>query len=54
MFKIVEEEITLESFFQESIGNIILGGGFCVGANAVVLKDVPPKTTVVGVPGFIK
>lgn len=32
------------------IGSINVGSGARVGANAVVLKDVPPATTVVGVP----
>ena len=36
------------------LGNITLGKGCCVGANAVVLKDVPPGKTAVGVPAVIK
>ncbi|AWE42748.1 MULTISPECIES: serine O-acetyltransferase EpsC [unclassified Actinobaculum] len=32
------------------LGPITLGDGARVGANAVVVKDVPPKTTAVGVP----
>jgi serine O-acetyltransferase len=32
------------------IGPITLGSGARVGANAVVLHDVPPDTTVVGIP----
>jgi serine O-acetyltransferase len=35
------------------LGNITIGAGSYVGANAVVLKDVPPDCTVVGVPGRI-
>lgn len=32
------------------IGGVILGNGARVGANAVVLQDVAPDTTVVGIP----
>lgn len=35
------------------LGNIIVGDNSYVGANAVVIKDVPPNSTVVGVPGRI-
>jgi len=35
------------------LGNITIGAGSYIGANAVVLKDVPPHCTVVGVPGRI-
>jgi serine O-acetyltransferase len=33
------------------LGNIIIGSHSYIGANAVVLKNVPENTTVVGVPG---
>ena len=33
------------------LGNITIGDNSYVGANAVVIKDVPPNSTVVGVPG---
>jgi serine O-acetyltransferase len=36
------------------IGPIRIGEGSVVGANAVVLTDVPPHSLVVGVPGVIK
>ena len=32
------------------LGPIALGAGVTVGANAVVIHDVPPGVTVVGVP----
>lgn len=35
------------------LGNIEVGSNSYVGANAVVLKSVPPNSTVVGVPGRI-
>lgn len=33
------------------LGNITIGDSSYVGANAVVIKDVPPNSTVVGIPG---
>lgn len=33
------------------LGNITIGDNSYIGANAVVVKDVPPNSTVVGVPG---
>jgi serine O-acetyltransferase len=35
------------------LGNITIGTNSYIGANAVVVKDVPPNSTVVGVPGRI-
>ena len=35
------------------LGNITIGDNVQVGANAVVIRDVPPNSTVVGVPGRI-
>jgi serine O-acetyltransferase len=35
------------------LGNITIGDNVNVGANAVVIRDVPPNSTVVGVPGRI-
>ncbi|MCX5703879.1 MAG: serine O-acetyltransferase [Candidatus Omnitrophica bacterium] len=35
------------------LGNITIGDNSYIGANAVVIKDVPPNSTVVGVPGRI-
>ncbi len=35
------------------LGPITIGKGAKIGANAVVLEDVPPYTTVVGVPGKV-
>ena len=35
------------------LGNITIGDGSYIGANAVVLQSVPPLCTVVGVPGRI-
>ncbi|MBF0469867.1 MAG: serine O-acetyltransferase [Gammaproteobacteria bacterium] len=33
------------------LGPIVIGSGARVGSNAVIVKSVPPQTTVVGVPG---
>jgi len=35
------------------LGNITIGDNSYIGANAVVIKDVPPNSTVVGIPGRI-
>lgn len=35
------------------LGNINVGDNVVIGANAVVIRDVPPHSTVVGVPGRI-
>jgi serine O-acetyltransferase len=35
------------------LGNITIGDNSYIGANSVVIKDVPPNSTVVGVPGRI-
>jgi serine O-acetyltransferase len=35
------------------LGNIIIGDNSYIGANAVVIKSIPPNATVVGVPGRI-
>ena len=35
------------------LGNITVGDNSKVGGGAVVVKDVPPNTTVVGIPGHI-
>lgn len=36
------------------LGNITIGQNSKVGAGSVVLKDVPPNSTVVGIPGVVK
>ena len=35
------------------LGNINIGNNVQIGSNAVVIKDVPDNSTVVGVPGRI-
>lgn len=36
------------------VGPVTIGRGSVIGVNAVVLKDVPPHSLVVGVPGVVK
>lgn len=38
---------------QKFFGPIKIGSNVKIGANAVVLKDVPENSTVVGIPGEI-
>lgn len=49
----VEDGVTIGSG-AKILGNITLGEGCIIGANAVVLKDVPPYSTAVGIPSVIK
>lgn len=35
------------------LGNITIGNNVKIGANAVVLEDIPENSTVVGIPGKI-
>ncbi|MGO4574247.1 serine O-acetyltransferase [Microvirga sp. 2TAF3] len=35
------------------IGNVTVGDNVIIGANAVVVKDVPANCTVVGIPAYI-
>ncbi len=36
------------------LGPVVVGAGSAVGANAVVVKDVPPHSTAVGVPAAVR
>jgi serine O-acetyltransferase len=36
------------------LGNIVIGKASRIGANSVVLKDVPPGSTVAGIPGKVE
>lgn len=45
----VEDDVIIGSGAQ-ILGPIVVGKGARVGANSVVLSDVPPATTVVGIP----
>ncbi|GAA4351500.1 serine O-acetyltransferase EpsC [Angustibacter luteus] len=36
------------------LGPVVVGAGAQIGANAVVVKDVPPGSVVVGVPGQVR
>jgi serine O-acetyltransferase len=46
----VEDNVTIGSG-AKLLGPITIGHGAKVGANSVVVRDVPPKSTVVGNPG---
>jgi serine O-acetyltransferase len=35
------------------LGNILIGEGSRIGSNSVVVKSVPPNSTVVGIPGEV-
>jgi serine O-acetyltransferase len=38
---------------EKLLGPITIGENTKIGANSVVVKDVPPNSTVVGIPGII-
>src|ERR671913_957378 len=46
----VEDNVTIGSG-AKLLGPITIGHGAKIGANSVVIHDVPPNSTVVGVPG---
>ena len=48
----IMENVTI-SAGAKVLGNITVGEGAKIGASAVVLKDVPPYATVVGIPGRV-
>lgn len=47
------EDDVMVSAGAKVLGPVVIGKGSKVGAGSVVLKDVPPHSTVVGVPGRI-
>ena len=49
---VIEDNVTINAG-AKVIGNIVIGSNSKVGANAVVVKNVPPDCTVVGVPAYI-
>ncbi len=48
----VEENVTIGAG-AKILGNITIGKESRIGANSVVVKDVPPYSTVVGIPGKV-
>ncbi|MDR2090158.1 MAG: serine O-acetyltransferase [Clostridiales bacterium] len=48
----IEDDVMISSG-SKVLGPITIGRGSKIGANSVVLKNVPPYSTVVGVPGRI-
>lgn len=49
----LEEDVIVHSG-AKIIGPVTIGRGSVIGANAVVLDDVPAQSLVVGVPGVVK
>jgi serine O-acetyltransferase len=49
----VEDGVTIGAGARV-LGAVRVGTGSQVGANAVVVKDVPPGVTVVGIPGRVR
>jgi serine O-acetyltransferase len=49
---IIGDKVTI-SAGAKIIGNVIIGNNSRVGANAVVVKNIPENCTVVGVPAYI-
>jgi serine O-acetyltransferase len=48
----IEDEVTIGAG-AKILGNITIGAHSRIGANAVVVKSVPPNSVVVGVPGQV-
>ena len=48
----IEDDVTIGAG-AKILGNITIGKGSKIGANSVVVKNVPPYSTVVGIPGKI-
>lgn len=49
---VIEDNVTINAG-AKVIGGVLVGANSRIGANAVVVKDVPPNCTVVGVPARI-
>jgi serine O-acetyltransferase len=49
---VIEDGVTVNAG-AKVIGGIRIGAGSQIGANAVVVKDVPPACVVVGIPAYI-
>ena len=49
---VIEDDVTLAAG-AKVLGSIVVGSGSTVGANAVVLADVPPGHVAVGVPARV-
>lgn len=52
-YPVIEDDVTLGAGARV-LGPIRVGRGAVIGANAVVLRDVPPGAVVTGVPGVIR
>ena len=49
----VEDGVTIGAGARV-LGPVVIGRGAQIGANSVVVKDVPPGAVVVGVPGRVR
>jgi serine O-acetyltransferase len=51
-YPIIEDEVTIYTG-AKLLGPIVIGKGSIIGANAVVLQDIPPGCVAVGVPARV-
>jgi serine O-acetyltransferase len=52
-YPVIEDDVVLGAGAR-ILGPIVVGRGAVIGANAVVLRDVPPGAVVTGVPGVAR
>lgn len=52
-YPIIEDDVTIGAGARV-LGPVVVGRGSIIGANAVVVRDVPPNSIVTGVPGVAR
>lgn len=52
-YPVIEDDVTLGAGARV-LGPVVVGRGSIIGANAVVVDDVPPNSVVTGVPGVAR